>query len=321
MRRIAGIGLITVVMLAASVPASAQGLNGFQASIPGAGIFGRYFGGFAQDLPERWTPTLSVGYVTHRKGVIVHSDYYDESYYEDIAIPLQGLWLEGSVDLLGGAGFGFMLRGGILVPVNSKAHNITTISANLVGVLQGVSSRPHNQWSIVEAIASYEPYSGVQFLGGFRWDHFATKLTNDNTWSPGESHYKVNAYLPVVGVQTVQGNAATRASAGVLGFPVVPGNFRFEWNGPTVGIPYHEQSSQFWNKGYFFECFFRFNQRLYGTTTLGAFATFSVLHAATGHGSYDWTEPMDAGTLGLEYVFHRQSWTFGGSLSVDFTTL
>lgn len=322
MKRIVVIGLVTVVMLATSLPARAQGFMGFpfgvQSFNPNAGIFGQYFGGLGQCGPQIWTPTFYVGYVTHRNGVNFHSDYYQEAYFEDISIPLQGLWLGASLNLLVGDVCGLMLRGGALVPCNLRADDSTTTPDRLI---LGYQPRLDSQWSIVDALATYRLYHSFHLIGGFRWDHFLTKLEYRDTNADGDTNFKINAFLPVVGFQTQQGNAGTFASAGIIGFPLVPGNFRYEWSSPVNADNYHELSSQFWNQGYFLECFLRFNQRLYGTADLGVFATFNVLHAVTGRGSYDWNEPPDVGTNGLEYVFHRQSWTFGGSLSVDFFTL
>ena len=318
MKRVAAISVVTLAILAASLPTCAQGLMGFQPSLPGAGLFGQYFEGLGNG--QQLTPTVYVGYVTHSKGVRFHSDYYEEDYFEDISTPLQGLWLGASLKLRAGDDLGFMLKGGALIACNPRADDETSY-ADTQGAFHFSYYRPtpRNQWSIVDALATYEIYDSFQVIGGFRWEHFSTILEYRGPTGSGDVHHKINAYLPVVGVETRHGNAQTSASAGILGFPVVPGNFRLEWNGWSDQS--HEVSSQFWNRGYFLECFFRFSQRVNGTTALGAFATYNVLHAITGHGSYDWNNATDAGSEGLEYVFNRQAWTVGGSIAIMFTTL
>lgn len=320
MKRLAVIGLVSAVVLAASLTASAQGLMGFPAgmlsSVPVAGLFGQSLGGCDQGIPYGFKPTVYLGYVTHRNGVNIHTDFFQEDFFEDISDPLRGLWLGASVSLFAGDGFGVVAGAGALVPWNSRAHDDTTDA----GVTIGYSPRPHNQWSIVEALATYQVYGGLKLLGGFRWDHFATKLTYSD-FPAGDLHYTINAYLPVVGLESQVGTAGTSASAGIMGFPTVPGNFTYEYNSPASLVSNHEESSQAWNRGYFLECFLRFSHRVSGNTAMGAFATYNVLHAVTGQGSYDWQLPPVSGTNGLEYVFHRQSWTFGGSLAVEFFTL
>jgi hypothetical protein len=320
MRKIVLFGVVIALLFNAPLLVSAQGFgDGFN-----LGPFGMYLGNALarDDTAMVGVPVLYVGWVDHARGLNFSFDYSAVPYYEDLHSPFRGLWLGVAVNLLSSNRLGFTLSGGALIANNASGSDHWTDGSVSPPTSGTHELRNSSQWSIVDALGTYRVYGGTALVGGFRWDYFSHKHDNvDSAGFSGETHYKINAYLPVVGIQVQEGNSSSRVLARIIGFPAAPGAFKYAFNTSSTGDDEHETFNNNWKQGYFLECLLSFQHRVTTNGLVGAFCSYYTLHTVSGMKTYDYNYGGDIGSGPLEFTAHRQTWTLGGSLALEFQLL
>ncbi|MFC1836012.1 hypothetical protein ACFL2Q_15045 [Thermodesulfobacteriota bacterium] len=231
--------------------------------------------------------------------------------------PLKGAWLEVAVESflpgrMGPGRVGFHVSGGMLVPSKLRGREEETFSgAESHYAMSGIS------WGSLQGLMSYNLSEHFQLLGGFRWDHFNTRV--DFSGSPAFLDFKLNSYVPLIGVKLDRRFFGGVLIAGLLGWPgAVPGHMTQSYvGGPQIGAWDHIEQDL--ARGYMVEFFSEYRRTLFGSAAAGVFVRWNNLHVITGEDRYDWLISGSAGTGGqATESFDRRSWTIGGSLTLDF---
>ncbi|MFC1835789.1 hypothetical protein ACFL2Q_13855 [Thermodesulfobacteriota bacterium] len=273
-----------------------------------------------------------VGYSEYRNGNVFSFDDYTfdtRSYNDTTRFPLKGLWLGLSAEAKLTDGIGCMISGGALVYAHTRASSDLEPFQDF-----GYELNPHGQWwGYLDATATYSVgiLGGTQLLAGLRWDHYNSKLILTYNGFPEidvEIHFKVNAYLPLVGAQWTQDWWDGQLKVRAVGFPWVPGEMKYDFGrlDTSDDYRYSEVSSQPFTSGYFVELLAEYRKRVAGRSYVGAFVSLNQLHAATDKGKYNYYENspssgFDEGSNQTGLIFHRTSLTVGGSFSLDFNLL
>jgi len=225
---------------------------------------------------------------------------------------LHGYWRELVVQGSCSDRLGFLISGGILAPseCNGTEREIAT-GAESAYSLSGTA------WGSVQGLMTYGLSEDFLVIGGFRWDHFNTRI--DYSETPSFLDFKLNSYVPLIGVQSnllfFGGSLVTR----LIGWPgPIPGHITQSY----VGWPQVQASDdieQDLNRGYLIECFTEYRTTLFRNASAGIFVQWSNLHVTTGEDTYDWMLLGTRGTGPVTQTFDRRAWTIGGSLTFDFT--
>ncbi len=248
--------------------------------------------------------TVYGGWLEHNNGFTYSGTW--PSYAEQGNQTLSGFWLGAllsmplSTDMAGGISCGWFFP-------SDKKMSITSNTG------QGWSYSPDTQWSILDGYVAYNLYSWGEALVGFRWDNFTTRWSGVDDPDPDYYNFKLNAFLPYVGLQSRYMLPNTEVVARVIGFPWTPGSLKYDYQYP--GGAAAEASTQGYDRGYFFETALECTYRAFRNTAVGAFVSYNLLHfGASGENRYS-----PAGTTGpVSFAFDRRAWTLGGSVSVDF---
>jgi len=249
-----------------------------------------------------------------------------------VEAPLQGLWASLSAGSVPKLGFGAQGSASILVP---KDDNGELREDGRVVVDSTLRSRL--EWGSVEGAATYglfgDPCTGVlQALGGLRWDRisasqrFSHRDPTNTLFSRGTNNFTINAWLPYAGAQFNQLSQVARLTAGIIGFPWILGNAKFqdtsidtEILGPGVApITLHggEFDHQLTN-GFFVELFADYARTVGDTVFLGAFVKANFLGVRTNFGG---TSQVVLPLVSAQerVVFERSTLTVGGSIGLAF---
>lgn len=275
----------------------------------------------AQGLPTGYSSVFSsypislsasVGWLSHPSGMSLttrlinfNQEFVDEN-------PLRGAWLELTAQCSVSDRVGLLISGGMLAPSESGGAEQQTVAGTAAEYsLSGTS------WGSIQGLVSYGLSDSFQVIGGFRWDHFNTRV--DFSRSPAFLDFKLNTYVPLIGVQLDQrffdGALITR----IMGWPgTLPGHMTQSYvGGPqTQGKDRIEQDP---GRGYLIEFCTEYRKTLFGSASAGVLLRWNTLHVAADEGRYDWRTNRTIGTGLATESFDRQSLTIAGSLTVDFT--
>ena len=278
---------------------------------PGQALPGAFLRTSASSPGSAVNSTVSIGWLEHVNGLTYTGDYAPYDYRDKNSSRLSGLWLDGSFAVRVTEELAFNFLGGYFFSSDPGG----SYEARTRNMAFSWPFDSDSQWGIVEATGRYAFFHGMHAIAGFRWDHFTT-WRDEVPGGPtsDRDNFVVNAYLPVLGVEAELSSSTTECSVRLLGFPSVPGYFTHEWH-RRIPLTY-EYSKHGFSDGYFLEVLAQYRKRTLGTVSIGAFARFNVLHASTGQGSNHYN--LSNSVPCVAWSFHRQSWTFGGSLAFDF---
>jgi hypothetical protein len=224
-------------------------------------------------------------------------------------------WLGASTTLRFNKDFGAILSGGALLPFDEEftLHVLTG-----QGAPYDDNYNHDTQWSIIEALGTYNMLGLGEALFGFRWDHFTTRWSEVNDTDPDYYNFKLNYFLPVVGVQSRFGTETNQVVARVLGFPFVPGTVLYDYQFPS-GL-YSERGEYGFDRGYFLEAGLDYICRPFEGVCAGLFFRYNTIHTSSEAlveettGAAAPTVLTETHILGL----YRTTWTLGGMFSWNF---
>jgi hypothetical protein len=160
--------------------------------------------------------------------------------------------------------------------------------------------------------------SGLSFLVGLRYDYFNTQFTSSNPvfTGPGTlgdgATVRSEGWIPLLGTQAAYVSSASNLVVRVVGFPYLAGNARYR---ETIAGASAEFTGTY-NNGYFLEVFTEYS-RTFGPGGLGVFARWNGTH---GNSDSDIELNNGAGSSGFKLGLNRNSWTLGGSFTLNFNT-
>ena len=256
--------------------------------------------------------TAYVGWLDHPTGIVLTTrlSAFNQNYLD--SNPLRGTWFgvtaQGSLT----DRVGVLVSAGMLAPTRSRGEDLETVSGTSVGdTLSGTT------WGSIEGLMTYSVSGSLQAIGGFRWDHFDTRWRFSVV--PTFLDFELNAYVPLIGVQLDQRFFGGELITRIVGWPgVIPGHMTQTYvGGPS--LPAWNREEQTPNHGYFMEFFTEYRRTFFGSGSGGVFLRWNSLHAAADESGYDWRVANTTGTGLVTQSFSRQSWTIGGSLTLDFS--
>jgi len=229
--------------------------------------------------------------------------------------PVEGLWLALSASGQVRDGFGIFARGSWLVPSNRQSDRTLVFG----GTAEPGTWNTKVQWYNTDIAGTYSPYGVLTLIGGFRFDSFEIKfhdrdLVDANDLVTDETNVTVASYIPYVGVMLNQGSCL---KVGLIGFPYVPGNVKYDhrWGAAVIR---HDATGHF-QTSVFMEAFGEYGRPLMGGH-VGIFGIWTYLH---GSSDLDVTRTIGGGapSPGLyRFTTDRQSWIFGGNFRLNFTS-
>jgi hypothetical protein len=213
--------------------------------------------------------------------------------------PLRGLWLSLEAELPLIAGFGVYASGAYLFPSAVSSEEFVYLAGD-----QGSRTwSTATQWYSLDLAGTYCAAGATQFIGGVRYDAFATKfskptnIVNLAALNTDEAEMRVGLVLPYVGVAVTQGSQEALVKVKLVGFPLVPGE---AWYGETYGLGAVGQGSR---------------NQVSGTLGRGYFAELSA-EAARGFGG----DRMMFGVFGKYHHLQARADLRGNYYSVGFPT-
>ncbi len=243
---------------------------------------------------------LSVGWLEHPKGLSFNNDLPKllGGITNVRARPLRGVM--GSVTMSGKLcdRINLELTGATLF--SREAGGTITSNIGLTADFEGHGA----EWSYVESILEWEYSDNFSLLAGIRWDHTKARF---HVIRPATSNddFIVNAYLPVIGLQSQQPFAYGNIAMRILGSPFAPGSLKFHtWSEVTT---YSQESHQEFSDGYLFEIQGEWRKNIFGSMDVSLFGKWDLFRAKT---------PVDnvlvpAPVLDISWNMDRKSWTVG----------
>jgi hypothetical protein len=326
--------LLIVVVFVLAGPASAQGL--FGNAFPALPFLSGASGEPSSCAPSKSTCgplTFYAGWGFDRKGSTLSFDLKrpDEGPFADDLLsikntyPIKGLWLGLAAQTSLWGRIGLLADYWILVPTNQPSDETFSLTDGSAG---GKTWGTNTDWWFLDAALTCKTTGLGELLAGFRYDRFATNFKDPGDFSGviGSSadtgDVTINCYIPFVGLQVEQGApGADRLMFRVIGFPWLGGD-----------VTYHDSIGNFTlltedrielekgvGKGYFLEAFAEYGRAVFGDGHISIFGRWNVLHGNAR--SIGITDVLGGTPLTgrYQFAFDRQSWTFGGSLSLAFT--
>ncbi len=296
--------------------ASAQGL--FGAGLPGLPSLGGFTGG-TSGCGEKLSPSSNleayVGWMEDRNGTTINVDT------TGIAIggirsvqhhfSNRGLWL-GLADTISLSDrVAFIASGWYLVP--SSATSYEAYNGNVASRTWDTDAR----WWYVDGLLAFNGPAGLSLLAGLRYDYFTVRFKNPFNVSGVVSSPSDTAdatsqgWIPLFGTQCAYlsstGNLVVRA----VGVPTLAGNIKYN---QTLGGFARAEAKGNYNKGWFLEVFAEYSKS-FGS---GSFGVFGRWNGTQGNSNVSLDIPPFAGTETFQLTVHRNSWTLGGSFSLNF---
>jgi len=227
-----------------------------------------------------------------------------------------GLWLGAQQSALLSDWLGFMATGWYLFPSNTSS---TEVYNN--GVLGTRSWDTNSQWWFVDGALVIGRWSGLSAIVGLRYDYYSTQFKDPaifNTFAlsgiTDEATATSEGWIPLFGTQVAYTTPTTSLTVRAVGVPVLLGTVKYRETIGGLGPLGSAEFSGTYKSGYFLEVFAEYT-RVFGPGGMGIFGRWN-----TTHGTSDADLSIDG--LGANAPFslgiNRNSWTFGGSVSLNF---
>lgn len=229
--------------------------------------------------------------------------------------PVDGVWLALSANGRVGNGVGIYARGSWLVPSNRQSDRTLVFG----GFPEPGTWCTKVQWYNADIAGTYSPYGALTAIGGFRFDSFEIKfhdrdLVDPDDLATDETNVTIASYIPYVGLMLNQGSAL---KVGMIGFPYVPGDVKYDHRWGTAVIRHDARGS--FGTSLFLEAFGEYWRQLMGGQ-VGIFGIWTYLH---GSSDLDVTRTVGGGapTPGYyRFATDRQSWIIGGQFRMHFAS-
>jgi len=318
MRR--GLLLLVAVIALAMTPALSCAQFG---GISGLPTFGNFFGsgaGCGDTKTPGLAPTVYFGWmpdIDNGVGASLDAQNIGVAAIQNVTLKYRtsGFWLGGALPVPLTDKISFIGTGWYLFPSNSTA----TINEG-VGLTQqtlyGASWNKTDVWWFLDGVLAFGD-SNFSALFGLRYDKFSTRYdspTNTGGALIGNGanvDFISHGLIPLIGAQAGFKNSASALNVRIIGIPTLAGDARVNF---TVNDAQRLESTGNYNGGHFLEVFAEYSRQIFVNSNLGVFMRYN-----TARGTSD----MDTTFTGLPsspylFSFNRQSWTFGGLLSLSF---
>lgn len=232
--------------------------------------------------------------------------------------PLQGIWVEALAPVRVTDRIGLAVGGAYLFHFEETSRESYRTAA---GATPARSWKTNVQWANAQGALTYAVSPSFFALAGFRWSHLVTDFSDPydpvgmaTSLPTDESELKLNGYIPFVGVLTKLGLASqTTASAGVIGFPLLLGTYRYRETVGGAGARIDGEDT--FDSGYFVEAFAEYAMK-YGRASLGLFGKYG---AAAGKSTLDLEVSGGAtGVADFDLTLRSQYLVGGGKVSYAF---
>ena len=250
-----------------------------------------------------------VGWLEHGQGNAFSWDYSEENLQYVDRFPLSGVWVGAQAQVGLTDRVGVAASGGILIP--SLKSGVEKEDVNGLAFPFEVSEVT---WGYLEAAGTYGWSSGLQLVGGVRWDKFSYEANFEN--ATDFLHVKVNAYIPFFGLEVGEKYGSNGLTVRAIGWPgPLCGEMKYNyvWTDGQVW----EYTAEVSSEGLFFELFAEYSRNLPGAGSAALFAKWTFLDVKTGEGSYRWREAFGPGSNAMKLGNTRKAWVLGGSLTYD----
>jgi len=177
-------------------------------------------------------------------------------------------------------------------------------------------------------------------LGGFRWDYAEAQFFREQTvvtgFGPmrrdGVHRFEVTSYVPYVGLEISYPSTTGNLTVGVLGFPVVLGDFKEAVGdisdlGAIGSLVTGSENRLTFRSGYFLDFYCKYSMRFLSAGQLGGFVEWSTIRGRTNDITVDIRNnpigffvgggPANPHTYG--YTYQKQTWAVGGLVTLDFS--
>jgi|SRR5271157_1857704 len=312
--------------------ASAQGLFGL--GLPSFNPFSAEPYSCAPNKSVCGPLTFYVGWADDRKGTTLSADLRRQNlgpFGDDLgsirnSYGLRGVWLGVAAQPNLIDRVGLLADFWILIPSNRSSDENFSVTEGFSG---GKTWGTNTDWWFVDGALSYDICGLGKLIGGFRYDRFATNFKDPGNFSgalgtPSDTgDVTINCYIPFVGLQADLGSpGVNELMFRVIGFPWVGGDVKYHDSIGNFAVLEQDriELSQGVNKGYFLEAFAEYGRTVYGSGRIGVFGRWNIIHGNAKRIDISDVLAGIPAVGGYQFAFDRQSWTFGGSFSLAFTT-
>lgn len=180
------------------------------------------------------------------------------------------------------------------------------------------------QWYTFEGLGAIPVYGSTFFVGGYRYDSFATTFTDPGDVLGGipsvasdEADVNSSLHIPFVGLLFTKSVSNVTWAFGAVGFPTLFGNVKYKEAINQTTQRFLDVSGDV-NGGYFLELFCEYALKAFGGT-FGGYAKFSTVQATSTVTNWNLDVPALASeSAEVNLGLHRNVFNIGGRASIDF---
>lgn len=319
MKRFAILAFVAMGLALAPVAVNAQGLF---SGLPGLPSFGGYLGG-PSGCGEKLGPGSNleayVGWMEDREGTTISADTTGISIGGVNSVrhhfANRGLWL-GLADTISLSDrVSFLASGWYLVPSSSTSREV--YNAGLI--VQERTWDTDARWWYVDGLLAFGCAGGLNALAGLRYDYYTVRFKNPFnatfvTSLPSDTADATSeGWIPLFGLQYAQSSSMGSLVVRAVGVPTLLGTVKY--NQTVGGTPARVEARGNYNNGYFLEIFAEYSKS-FGPGSVGVFGRWN---GTKGYANADFAIPPLAGTDTFRLTVQRNTWTVGGSFSLNFT--
>lgn len=239
--------------------------------------------------------------------------------------PMSALYLAADLPMELGSMGKVILSGSLTIPTTNSIDENDFALQGLVAPFGGSGWNTKTMWGTLQGLYVCPAY-GCRALAGFRWDNWQTSLNGRFDISPGfavaaptdTGALTINAYVPLVGVATY----LRGLTMGMVGFPWVPGDFRYAETRNNAGLRFDSGSGNF-KRAWFVEFFTDYRLPMSTLVSLpgAADANLSLF------GKFNYMEVKNSFTLTrqpaavsdvFDFAFYRTLFVVGAQANLNF---
>ena len=279
-------------------------------------------------VSSRFDPAIYVGYMSPGNGVragytgLVLPGTCVSSYF---VYNLQGIVLAAQKPINVSKNLSVQLGGSYLIAMKTNADQEITWLTFPPGVREWDWTR--SSLYALQAEIDYCAGSGLNLVGGFRWESLVTNFGDPNpnyyfTASGMESALSVASYQPFIGAEIEQRSRVGKALLRLIGFPVMLGSIEHFNTCNNRGVPFAHVGNNNVNSGYFIEATGEIGFMNSGASELSGFLTWESYRGTCTMN----LERRDAGppetitSANVDFLYERSNLIFGGKISIPFSS-
>jgi len=318
MKRVAVVLLGVMALALMPTIGCAQGLFG---GLPGLPSFGGLTGG-PSGCGEKLCPSANleayVGYMDDRVGTAIDVDTGGIGVGGVQSVRHQftnrGVWFGLADSICMSDKLSFIASGWYLAPSTTDSRE--QYNENVAERTWDVDP----QWWYVDGLfALNTPCSGLTLLAGLRYDYYTANFKNPAnvvgilSLPSDRADVTSQGWIPLIGTQYALSSSCGNLVVRAVGVPTLLGNVKYK---STFGGIDRGEVKGTYNNGYFLEFFAEWSKSI-GPGSVGVFGRWN---SAQGNSNVDFNllGTVGPGDQRFKLTVHRNSWTVGGSVSLNF---